>query len=149
MTGEAGSPPLTWWDPDRWRGVVLAPAGEVRGAVQVHAGRAGHWLRVWGVNVLTAREQRALVEQGLRLLAPARSGRGGVPLPVYATVRDYQVGLSGALTGFGFAPFTDRARFVRHTTAFVRRPVVAERVPIETRREVPVRSQARPQKRAS
>ena len=142
MTGEAGSPPLSWWEPDRWQGTVWAPAGEVRGAVRVHVGRAGHWLRVWGANALTARETRALVEQGLQLLAtlPPRHRPGN--LPVYATVRDYEIGLSAALTGFGFAPYTDRARFVRHTVATRRVPARSALPAIEVRQEVPVRSQA-------
>ena len=125
MTGEVGSPPLSWWEPDRWQGIVWAPAGEVRGAVQVHVGRAGHWLRVWGANTLTAREIRALVEQGLRLLATLPPRHRPDNLPVYATVRDYEIGLSGALTGFGFAPYTDRARFVKHTVATRRVPCPA------------------------
>ena len=117
MTGEVGSPPLSWWDPNDWQGQVWEPAGEVRGAVQVHLGRAGHWLRLWGMNALSAREVRSLVEQGLRVIALAQSRGKTRPLPVYTTVRDYEIGLSGALTGFGFAPYADRARFVKHTVA--------------------------------
>ncbi len=106
---------MSWWEPERWRGVVWTPTGEVRGAVQVHAGRAGHWLRILGANALTPREVRGLLEQGLRLLEPARRSWRGESLPIYATVRDYEAGLSPALTSFGFAPYSDRARFVRHT----------------------------------
>jgi hypothetical protein len=126
LSGRAGSPPLSWWEPERWRGVVWAPAGEVRGAVRVHTGRAGHWLHILGANTLSAREIRGLVEQGLRLLRSDPRTWHRASIPVYATVRDYDTGLSGALTGFGFAPFTDRARYVRHTlgTATKRLPVV-------------------------
>jgi hypothetical protein len=139
LTGRAGSPPLSWWEPDRWRGVVWTPVGEVRGAVQAHSGRAGHWLRVLGTASLTAREVRGLVEQGLRLLGNERRNWRGEPLPVYATVRDYDLGLSSALVGFGFAPLTDRARFVRHTLA-----ACTQRVPLglpvrKTIKEVAVR----------
>ncbi len=143
LGGEVGSPPLSWWDPDRWLGVVWEPAGEVRGAVQVHIGRAGHWLRLWGVNELAARELRALVEQGLRLIAemPQR-WPGRRPAPVYATVRDYEIGLGGALTGFGFAPDLDRERFVKHTVAAVREPVLSPLAVLEGRQEVPVHSRA-------
>jgi hypothetical protein len=142
MTGVAGFPPLSWWEPDRWRGLVWIPAGEVRGAVQVHVGRAGHWVRVWGASALTAREIRALVEQGLGLLL-ARPGRHRLAsLPVYATVRDYEIGLSGALTSMGFVPFTDRARFVKHTVATRRMAAPAALPALEARQEVPIRSQA-------
>jgi hypothetical protein len=148
LTGEVGSPPLSWWEPDRWQGVVWEPAGEVRGAVQVHVGRAGHWLRVWGTNTLASRELRALVEQGLRAIANDRDGkRAG--RPVYATVRDYEVGLGSVLTGFGFAPYTSRARFVKHTAATVRRPVASAVAAREVRQEVPARAQPLHNRRAS
>lgn len=151
LTGEVGSPMLSgsllpWWEPGNWRGVVWEPAGEVRGAVQVHIGRTGHWLRIWGTNEMVARDLRTLVSQGLRqidLSTQAAFRRGSRPVPVYATVRDYEIGLSGALIGFGFAPFMERYRFVRHVLAVVRDPAslpasgpLAAR---EVRQEVPVR----------
>ncbi|PKO23915.1 MAG: hypothetical protein CVU38_01475 [Chloroflexi bacterium HGW-Chloroflexi-1] len=141
MTGEVGSPPLSWWEPDRWQGVVWEPAGEVRGVVQVHIGRAGHWLRIWGTNMLAARELRALIDQGLRSIATTRSRGARKPLPVYATVRDYEIGLSGALTGLGFAPYVDRARSVKHTPPAVRESLPATLPALDGRQEVPVRSQ--------
>lgn len=126
--GSAGAPMLSWWEPDSWQGCVWEPAGEVRGAVQIHRGRAGHWLRLWGANQLTAREARNLLEQGLRLLASAQPTRDTRPLPVYIAVRDYEHDLSGTLTGFGFAPYADRVRFVKHTVAPVREPAAAPAV---------------------
>ncbi len=129
VTGDVGSPPLSWWEPDRWQGQVWEPAGEVRGAVQVHLGRAGHWLRLWGTSMLAPREARSLIEQGLRLLASARGPNHAGRVPVYATVRDYDIGLSGALTGFGFAPSADRVRFVKHTVAAIREPVSSTSIP--------------------
>jgi hypothetical protein len=119
LTGEVGSPPLSWWEPDRWVGLVWEPAGAVRGAVQVHFGRHGHWLRIWGIGVATSREQRSLIAEGLRLIAERSKGARSVP--VYVTVRDYEAGMGGILTGFGFAPYAYRARFVRHVAATVKR----------------------------
>ena len=143
VTGEVGSPPLSWWEPHRWQGAVWEPAGEVRGVVQIHVGRAGHWLRLWGANGLAAREARSLVEQGLRLIAEATSiGARGRLLPIYATVRDYEIGVSGALTGLGFAPSLDRTRFVKHTVAQVREPILSPLAALEARQEVPVHSQS-------
>jgi hypothetical protein len=140
LSGEVGSPPLAWWEPDRWQGCVWEPAGEARGAVQVHLGRAGHWLRLWGVNLLLARELRGLIEEGLRMIGASRQGRQA--LPVYATVRDYEVGLGGALTGLGFAPYLERARFVKHVLAQVRetQPVVIPA--LEVRADAPAHSRA-------
>ena len=140
VTGSVGSPMLSWWEPGSWRGVVWEPAGEIRGAVQVHVGRTGHWLRIWGTNELAARELRALIAQGLRQLAVA--GRRNRPVPIYATVRDYEVGLDGALTGFGFAPFLDRARLVRHILAAARQPMPVPLAGREVRQEVPVQMHA-------
>lgn len=141
LTGDVGAPPFSWWEPDSWRGVVWEPAGEVRGAVQVHLGRAGHWLRLWGANVLPSREARHLIEQGLRLIAEAQGAGKPTALPVYTTVRDYERDLGAILTGFGFAPFTDRARFVKHTVAPVRAAVAAPALPaLEPTQKVVVRS---------
>ncbi len=139
LTGEVGSPPLSWWEPDSWRGTVWEPAGEVRAAVQVHIGRAGHWLRLWGANEVSPRELRSLVEQGLRQIDLLRQSRRAVP--VYTTVREYESGLRGALTGFGFAPFMERVRFVKHTAVMVRQPAAMAGVGREVRQEMPVRSQ--------
>ncbi len=129
LDGEVGSPILSWWEPHEWEGFVWEPAGEVRGAVQAHRGRAGHWLRILGAGELSAREVRLLIAQGLRRLEGGRS----VPnrrVPVYVTVREYDMNLSAALIGFGFAPFAERARFVKHTAAVVR---VAEPLPAMAR----------------
>ena len=141
ITGAVGSPPLSWWEPDDWHGQVWEPAGEVRGAVQVHLGRAGHWLRLWGATTLAAREVRGLIEQGLRMVALARNRRGARVLPVYTTIRDYEAGLSSALTGFGFAPYTDRVRFVKHTVAAIRESVPATALsPLEATQKAVVRT---------
>ena len=141
VTGNVGTPPLSWWEPDRWQGCVWEPAGEVRGAVQIHLGRAGHWLRLWGANLLSAREARSLVEQGLRLIAAAPPAANASLLPVYTTVRDYESELGGTLTGFGFAPYTDRVRFVKHTVAPIREPVLPAAVPaLETAPKVVART---------
>ncbi len=142
LSGEVGSPIFSWWEPDSWQGLVWEPAGEVRGAVQVHIGRAGNWMRLWGTTGLAVRELRALIEQGLRLITSRPSQKKQRALPVYVTVRDYEIGLSGALSGFGFAPYIDRARFVRHTTAPLREPIAAVRSIPEVRQEVPARSQS-------
>ncbi len=134
--GELGS----WWEPDSWQGVVWDPAGEVRGATQAHLGQMGHWLRVWGASELQAREVRVLIEQGLRLISACDVGRRS--LPVYATVRDYESGIGNALAGFGFAPFMDRVRFVKHTVATVRAPATVPAVGRELWQEVPLHSRA-------
>jgi hypothetical protein len=140
VSGDVGSPPLSWWEPDRWQGIVWEPAGEIRGAVQIHVGRAGHWLRVWGVNTLASRELRSLIEQGLRTITAGPGSKRGAQ-PVYVTVRDYEIGLSSVLTGFGFSPYANRARFVKHTVATVRRSLVPAVAARELRQEVPLRSQ--------
>lgn len=135
VTGEAGSPPLSWWEPDQWRGIVWAPAGEVRGAAQMHLGRSGHWLRVWGVNELSATELQELLIQGLALADAGRPEQQGAPVPIYVGARDYEVGLGTALIGLGFTPFTDRARFVKHLMAAAREPVTLPVATLEARQQ--------------
>lgn len=133
-SGETGS----WWEPDSWQGLVWEPAGEVRGAAQFHLGRSGHWLRIWGASELQARELRTLLEHALRAIG--RSAVSRQALPVYVTVRDYEGWLNSALTGFGFAPFMERMRFVKHTVAVVRAPIAAQVPAREVRQEVPLQS---------
>jgi len=135
VTGEVGWPPLSWWEPGQGSGIVWAPAGEVRGAAQLHFGRAGHLLRVWGVNELAAAELQELLAQGLALAGADRAGHHGAGLPIYAGVRDYEVGLGAALIGLGFVAFTARARFVRHLVAAVREPVLLPVAPLEARQQ--------------
>lgn len=142
-TGDFGSPFLSWWEPENWHGIIWEPAGEVRGAVQVHLGRVGHWLRIWGANELAGRELRALIEQGLGHIQRTDGRSEQRQAPVFVSVRDYDFGLSAALTGFGFAPYVDRARFVKHTVAMVREPALTPATTRELPREIPVRSQAR------
>ena len=84
----------------------------------------------------------ALIEQGLRLITSDRTQKTRRTLPVYVTVRDYEMGVSGALSGFGFAPYLERSRFVRHTTSPVRDPLPVSRSTVEVRQEVPARSQS-------
>lgn len=151
----ASGPLFSWWEPDDWRGIIWEPAGEMRGAAQVHLGRRGHWLRIWGVNQLAGRELRALIEQGLALIRSKDERPQDTPdrlrwlrrprnpawrnMPVYVTVRDYESTLGSALTGFGFAPFTDRARFVKHTVARVRTPALVPAAARELQPEIVVR----------
>ncbi len=141
ITGHVGTPSLSWWEPESWQGAVWEPAGEVRGAVQVHLGRAGHWLRLWGANGLAGRETRHLIEQGLRMIAAAQAAGKARSVPVYTTVRDYERDLAAILAGFGFAPFAERSRFVKHTLVSIREAVAAPALPaLEPTHKVVVRS---------
>jgi len=142
LNGEDGPPLLSWWEPNDWQGLVWEPAGEVRGIVQIRRGRAGHWLRVLGAGELSAREGRLLIEQGLRRLAGNRTQTNRGNVPIYVAVRDYDLNLSGALIGFGFAPFMERARFVKHTTGIIRVPEPLPAGARELMRELSVHSQS-------
>ena len=48
-------------------------------------------------------------------------------LPVYIGVSDYHGGLEALLTEYGFAPFTDRAKMVRHVVQRVRAPACSKK----------------------
>ena len=140
LAGQAGSPPLSWWDPTRWEGVVWEPSGEVRAAVQVHRGRAGHWMRILVSPDLSREVARGLVEEGLHLLMRS-AGRSGLALPIFASVRDYEVGLGDALIAHGFAPYADRVRMVKHTMSAARMTASSYPAAADKVIEAPARSQ--------
>jgi len=57
-------------------------------------------------------------------------------LPIYIGVREYHGGLSTILTDYGFAPFTDRAKMVKHVVQWVRNPAPLLAPALENIREV-------------
>jgi hypothetical protein len=142
LSGQAGSPPLSWWDPARWDSAVWEPSGEVRAAVQAHRGRCGHWLRILGAPELSAEDASGQVRQGLHLLMRS-AGRAGSSQPIYASVRDYELGLGDALIAHGFAPYTSRVRMVKHTVSTARVAVSSYPTAADKVVEAPARSQIR------
>lgn len=105
----------TWWQPERIEGFVYETKGEIVAAAQLTRGRHAHWLRLIGD--LDATALTALLRRALH--ACSRYSKR----PLYVPLRPYQSGFGPILRDFGFEPTTTLTRFVRHTTALVKKPL--------------------------
>ncbi len=56
--------------------------------------------------------------------------------PVYLAVADYQGGLSPLLSDYGFAPFSDRVKMVKHVAKWVREAMPAAATVLEPTGEI-------------
>lgn len=104
----------TWWQPEQVEGFVYETKGEIVAAAQLTRGRHAHWLRLIGdlePTALTALLSRAL-----------HACRHYSKRPLYVPLRPYQSSAAPILRQFGFEPITHVTRFVRHTTALVKKP---------------------------
>lgn len=123
MHAENGAKPpiLEWRHAGTCSSFVLEEASEIKGAIQVVQGTRGFWLQLWADTLNPDTNAiHSLLRYGLTLIH-----RRGRHLPVYAGVCDYQGGVSSILYEYGFAPFTDRAKMVRHVVQWVREPAMA------------------------
>ncbi len=133
-TGESGTQPSLLENNRAENSVtyVAFDAGIAAGAFQLTAGRSGTWLQLWadtlqpGATMLTD-----LVGQALRVAAERRW-----PAPIYVASSDYHGGLEPLLNEFGFAPFSDRVRMVKHVVKWVRESVSTAVPVVETTSEV-------------
>jgi hypothetical protein len=109
-------PPLEWWRGGVRKSFVLEQGQEIKGCVQVAYGSRGIWLQIWA----DTRQPKTdhlydLVQMGLSVIR-----QDGNRLPIYAGVSEYESVLGAVLTDYGFAPFTDRAKMVKHVMQWVR-----------------------------
>jgi hypothetical protein len=114
---QAVKPPLLdWWRGGARKSFVLEKNGDLQGCVQVAYGRRGVWLQLWAdTRSPDTGYLHELVRFGLSVIR-----QDGIRLPVYAGVCDYESVLGAVLTDYGFAPFTDRAKMVKHVMQWVR-----------------------------
>jgi len=95
---------------------VLIEAGEITGALHLLRGEQGTWLSIWTDTLqLDGKRSRHLICFGLKIVQT-----DSLQIPVYVGVSDYHGGLSALLNQLGFAPFTDRAKMVKHIVARVK-----------------------------
>jgi hypothetical protein len=126
------APILRNWLAERGLTFVLANGLSVIGAVQVAAGSNGAWLHWWADPLLPDTE---IVEQLLCVgLSVIRENNWRTP--VYLAVADYQGGLSPLLADYGFAPFSDRVKMVKHVARWVRESVPTTASVLEAAGEV-------------
>ena len=105
---------------DRYPGVyarfVLVEADEITGCLHIVRGQRGTWLRLWTDTLDPDSSRiRALLRHAFRTIE-----KECMRFPVYLGVNDYHGGLRSALEEYGFVPFTDRAKMVKHVMAWVR-----------------------------
>lgn len=100
---------------------VAEARGEVTGCLQIRMGKRGILLQLYA-DMLNPDQQlmRSMVQEALTAVRES-----GLRLPVYIGVNEHHGGLSALLTDFGFAPFTDRAKLVKHVVQWIREPVRA------------------------
>ncbi len=101
---------------------VLVEGGEISGALHLLRGKQGTWLSVWTDTLqVDGCRARQLLCFGLRTVQT-----DSLKMPVYVGVSDYHGGLSALLDELGFAPFTDRAKMVKHIMARVKKGTTAK-----------------------
>lgn len=118
--------------PDHGVTYTLRTAGELVGAFQLRQGRCGVWLHFWA-DMLQPHHNRlsTLIEQALAMVA-----RQGWSAPLYVASSDYHGGLEVLLEAYGFAPFLDRVRMVKHVVKWARESVASSVPVVETASEV-------------
>lgn len=117
QTDNAVRPPiLDWWQTGLRNSFVFERNGEVQGYIRIAQGRRGVWLQLWA----DPHQTNTTCAQSLIACALTALQEDRIYLPVYIGVRDYHGAVGTLLSDFGFAPFTDRAKMVKHVVQWVR-----------------------------
>ncbi len=110
-------PLRAWRLNDSNDGFVLEEKGEIIAASQIHQGRAGHWICLFG-DPHTPESMKPLLEQTLFTLKHYRDR------PIYCSLRPYQNAFGPLLRNHNFEVGPEMTRFVKHTTRSVKYPGV-------------------------
>ena len=114
---EIVNPPiLDWWQPFVRNSFVLVVKNQIEGCIRIGYGHRGVWLQIW---VDTTNADSTFIHQLIRF-ALTEVWEHHVRKPVYLGVRDYHGALGTVLSEYGFAPFTDRAKMVKHLMQWVK-----------------------------
>ena len=114
-----GAPLLHNWLAEHGLTFVLAKGLNVSGALQIASGSNGSWLQWWTDSPQPEQETvQQLLCFGLSFIR-----NNNWRTPVYLAVADYQGGLSPLLADYGFAPFSDRVKMVKHVAKWAREAV--------------------------
>lgn len=124
-------PILEWWQTSARKSFVLEKQGNLQGCIRIAYGQRGIWLQLWVDTHQPNNEAiHQLIRWGLRVIR-----QDDIHLPIYIGVREYHGGLGAVLADYGFAPFTDRAKMVKHLVQWIRNPVPLLAPALETIRE--------------
>ncbi len=114
---EMVNPPiLDWWQPFVRTSFVLIEKNQIEGCIRIGYGQRGVWLQLW---VDTTLPDSSKIHQLVRY-ALTEVSKHNVQKPIYLGVRDYHGALGTVLSDYGFAPFTDRAKMVKHLVQWVK-----------------------------
>ncbi len=114
----AKSPVLEWWQPGLHKSFIFERKGDIQGCIDIAYGQRGVGLQLWAdFHQPDTTCMQQLLNCALTVLSQENN-----PLPIYISVREYHGGLSAALADYGFVPFTDRAKMVKHVVQWVRNP---------------------------
>lgn len=96
-----------WAEPGRRDGYVWEEKGEIYGAVHIHSGKRGVWMRaLLHPNALDQAEPLA------RAALELTSGKNAT-VPVYFALRQYEIGWRSTLIDLGFEPLTTQVLVVK------------------------------------
>jgi hypothetical protein len=109
-------PILDWWQPFVRKSYVLVEKNQIEGCIRIGYGQRGIWLQLW---VDTGQPDYEQIHQLLRY-ALTEVFKYNVRKPLYVGVRDYHGALGTILSDYGFAPFTDRAKMVKHLVQWIK-----------------------------
>jgi len=114
---EVVKPPiLDWWQSSTRTSFVLVEKNQIEGCIRIGYGQQGVWLQLW---LDTTTPDSARIHQLVRYALTEISNHH-VHKPIYIGVRDYHGALGTVLSDYGFAPFTDRAKMVKHLVQWVK-----------------------------
>lgn len=117
MQEDIVNPPiLDWWQSFVRASFVLVEKNQIEGCIRIGYGQRGVWLQIW---VDTNQPQNDRLHHLVRY-ALAEIQKYGIRQPIYLGVRDYHGALGAVLGDYGFAPFTDRAKMVKHLVQWVK-----------------------------
>ncbi|MEM7126310.1 MAG: hypothetical protein AAF702_08295 [Chloroflexota bacterium] len=110
---------LSWWHSSYSQTYVLTDDNELKGSLLIGRSHAGYWLRLL-IDTSTPNTDyiHALLRYGLIAINAPNVNR-----PIYIGVRSYHGGMQSILSDYGFAPFTDVARMMRHVPLLARLPI--------------------------
>lgn len=109
-------PIIDWWQSFVRSSFVLLEKNQIEGCIRIGYGRRGIWLQLWADTMCP---DTAHLHQLVRY-ALMEIRNYGIRKPIYLGVRDYHGALGGVLGEYGFAPFTDRAKMVKHLVQWVK-----------------------------
>lgn len=127
-----GVPILHNWLAEHGLTFVLAKGIDVTGALQIASGSNGSWLQWWTDTMQPDLE----VVQQLLCFGLSFIRNNNWRTPVYLAVADYQGGLASLLADYGFAPFSDRVKMVKHVVHWVRESAPAPAAVLEGAGEI-------------